>query len=116
MSSAKDGNPPSEVIVSIVVIHMINDTLAWNAYVISHWFFSFCLIWFPLHIKLYTSYLDGSHTSVANIIENTANAEADTSENCKSQPVVAYVSVHIDAWSSDEHKQFDEETSLPFLN
>jgi len=36
MSSAKDGNPPSEVIVSIVVIHMINDTLAWNAYVISH--------------------------------------------------------------------------------
>ena len=63
-----------------------------------------------------TTYLDGSHTSVANIVENTANAEADTSENCKSQPVVAYVSVHIDAWSSDEHKQFDEETSLPFLN
>jgi len=36
MSSAKDGNPPSEVIVNIVVIHMISDILAWNAYVISY--------------------------------------------------------------------------------
>lgn len=68
----------------------------------------------PFYINC-TTYLDVSQTHVTNIVENCANGETTKSKNCKSQPVVADVAVHIDTRSLNKDKQFGGETSFSFL-